>query len=88
MCELCGNDSDEHPPGCCNYANLVRMALGGEVLDRFRDAPTKIICNYCGHETDVREKTSFRCECNRNYYLVDNGFDTPYWKVEPDQFSS
>jgi hypothetical protein len=32
MCELCGNDSDEHPPGCCNYANLVRMALGGESL--------------------------------------------------------
>ena len=32
MCELCGIDTDEHPPDCCNFANLVRMAYGGEVL--------------------------------------------------------
>lgn len=32
MCKLCGNDTDEHPPGCCNLTNLIRMAHGGETF--------------------------------------------------------
>lgn len=32
MCKLCGVYNDEHPPGCCNFANIVRMAFGGEFL--------------------------------------------------------
>jgi hypothetical protein len=32
MCKLCGINTDEHPPGCCNFANLVRMSQGGEPM--------------------------------------------------------
>lgn len=79
MCDYCDS---EHPTSCCAKLNLMRMAYGGEVLDRHRNAPNEVVCGFCGHKTEVKGITSFRCKCNRYYYLVDNSFDPPCWTLK------